>query len=74
MSEFILGFLIIAVAFIGLATSLFFKGQPLKGSCGGIANMKDGSSCEICGRTDPEQCNNQLNGPRQLQARISKNI
>ena len=53
MSEFILGFLIIAVAFIGLATSLFFKGQPLKGSCGGIANMKDGSSCEICGRTDP---------------------
>ena len=58
MSEFILGFLIIAVAFIGLATSLFFKGQPLKGSCGGIAKMKDGSSCEICGRTDPEQCNN----------------
>ena len=49
MNELILSFLIIAFAFTGLAVGLIFKNQPIKGSCGGMANLKDGSTCEICG-------------------------
>ena len=56
MNELILSFLIIAFAFTGLAVGLSFKNQPIKGSCGGMANLKDGSTCEICGRSDPENC------------------
>ena len=56
MNELILSFLIIAFAFTGLAVCLIFKNQPIKGSCGGMANLKDGSTCEICGRSDPENC------------------
>ena len=56
MNELILSFLIIAFAFTGLAVGLIFKNQPIKGSCGGMANLKDGSTCEICGRSDPENC------------------
>jgi hypothetical protein len=58
MNEFILGFIVICVAFIGLALGLIIKNQPIKGSCGGIANLNDGSTCDICGRSDPSNCNN----------------
>ena len=58
MNEFILGFIVIAVAFLGLAIGLIVKKQPIKGSCGGIANLTDSSSCDICGRSDPSNCNN----------------
>jgi hypothetical protein len=47
-----------SVAFIGLAIGLIIKNQPIKGSCGGIANLTDGSTCDICGRSDPSNCNN----------------
>ena len=56
MNELILSFLIIAFAFTGLAVGLIFKNQPIKGSCGGMANLNNGSACEICGRSDPENC------------------
>ena len=56
MNELILSFLIIAFAFTGLAIGLIFKNQPIKGSCGGMANLDDRSTCEICGRSDPQSC------------------
>ena len=56
MNELILSFLIISFAFTGLALGLILKNKPIKGSCGGMANTQDGSSCEICGRSDPENC------------------
>ena len=56
MNELILSFLIIAFAFTGLAIGLIFKNQPIKGSCGGMANLEDGSTCEICGSSDPQSC------------------
>ena len=56
MNELILSFLIIAFAFTGLAIGLIFKTQPIKGSCGGMANLEDGSTCEICGSPDPQSC------------------
>ena len=47
MSELILGFLIIAFAFTGLAIGLIFKNQPIKGSCGGMANLDSGTECQL---------------------------
>ena len=56
MNELLLSFLIIAFAFTGLAIGLIIRNQPIKGSCGGMANLDDGSVCEICGRPDPDNC------------------
>tara|TARA_B000000477_G_scaffold63218_1_gene53053 strand:- start:83 stop:259 length:177 start_codon:yes stop_codon:yes gene_type:complete len=57
MSDLILGFIIIVLAFTGLSIGLIFRNQPIKGSCGGMANLNSGSECKICGRTDPQSCN-----------------
>ena len=57
MNEFILGFIVISIAFFCLAIGLILRNQPIKGSCGGIANLNDGSTCEICGRSDTSNCN-----------------
>ncbi len=56
MSELFLSFLIILIAFFGIAIGLIFRNQPIKGSCGGMANLENGSTCDICGRTDPQNC------------------
>tara|TARA_E500000331_G_C16615960_1_gene437987 strand:- start:65 stop:241 length:177 start_codon:yes stop_codon:yes gene_type:complete len=56
MSTFISAFIIICLAFLGLAIGLILKNQPIKGSCGGMANLEEGSECQICGRTDPQSC------------------
>ena len=56
MSELIIAFLIIGLAFTGLSIGLILRNQPIKGSCGGMANLQDGSACEICGTTDPNSC------------------
>ena len=56
MSELFLSFLIILIALFGIAIGLIFRNQPIKGSCGGMANLENGSTCDICGRTDPQNC------------------
>tara|TARA_B100000927_G_scaffold217618_1_gene177772 strand:- start:1491 stop:1670 length:180 start_codon:yes stop_codon:yes gene_type:complete len=56
MNELIIAFLLIGLAFTGLSIGLILRNQPIKGSCGGMANLQDGSACEICGRTDPNSC------------------
>ena len=56
MNDLILGFIIIAVSFTGLAIGLILRNEPIKGSCGGMANLEQGSPCQICGRTEIESC------------------
>ena len=56
MITFISAFIVIGLAFLGLAIGLILKNQPIKGSCGGMANLDEGSECQICGRTDPQSC------------------
>ena len=56
MSELIIAFLIIALAFAGLSIGLILRNQPIKGSCGGMGNLQEGASCEICCTTDPNSC------------------
>ena len=56
MSDLILGFFVIGLSFAGLAIGLILKNEPIKGSCGGMANLDDGSPCQICGRSDTKAC------------------
>tara|TARA_E500000075_G_C6948161_1_gene298140 strand:- start:950 stop:1126 length:177 start_codon:yes stop_codon:yes gene_type:complete len=56
MSTFLSAFIVIGLAFFGLAIGLILKNQPIKGSCGGMANLDEGSECQICGRTDHQSC------------------
>tara|TARA_B100001094_G_C18072811_1_gene741017 strand:- start:94 stop:270 length:177 start_codon:yes stop_codon:yes gene_type:complete len=58
MNELLLGFIIISFSFIGLALGLILRSQPIKGSCGGMANLEAGAECQICGRSDPTTCKN----------------
>ena len=59
MNEIFLGFVIISIAFAGLAVGLIIKNKPIKGSCGGLANIDESGSCTICGRSDPTNCSTQ---------------
>ena len=56
MSDLFLGFIVIALSFSGLALGLILRNEPIKGSCGGMANLEEGAPCQICGRTDTEVC------------------
>lgn len=56
MNTLLVTFIIMALSFIGLALGLILRNQPIKGSCGGMANLESGSPCQICGRTDPSNC------------------
>ena len=56
MNTLLVTFIIMALSFLGLALGLILRNQPIKGSCGGMANLESGSPCQICGRTDPSNC------------------
>ncbi len=43
------------IFFLFMATGLILKGQPLKGSCGGVAKLMGNEDCEWCGG-DPNKC------------------
>lgn len=43
------------IFFLFMATGLLLKGQPLKGSCGGVAKLMGNEDCEWCGG-DPNKC------------------
>lgn len=43
------------IFFISMALGLMLKGQPLKGSCGGVAKLMGNDDCEICGG-NPNKC------------------
>jgi len=52
MIEIILGVLLLFTSFALLAIGVIANNKPIAGSCGGIANMDDGTPCQICGRTE----------------------
>ena len=56
MNTLLVTFIIMALSFVGLALGLILRNQPIKGTCGGMANLESGSPCQICGRTDPSNC------------------
>lgn len=53
--ELVLAFLLFALFFAGMSIGLVFRNKPLKGSCGGVANLMGNTECEFCGG-DPNKC------------------
>lgn len=49
MTTLILSFVLICLAMAGLSAGILLGGKPIQGSCGGLNNFSDGSSCELCG-------------------------
>ena len=56
MIEFFTVFLLIAISFAAIAIGVIVKNKPISGSCGGLANIEDGTPCQICGRTTIGDC------------------
>ncbi len=44
MTEFVLSFIFMLIAFVGLAVGILLGRAPIKGSCGGV-NQQPGASC-----------------------------
>ena len=55
MNTFIATFIVIGIAFSGLAIGLILRNKPIEGSCGGVMTSEDGS-CSICGKTEMNTC------------------
>lgn len=56
MAEFIAAFVVFAVALAGMAIGVILSRKRLKGSCGGVANLRDEHGrtlCEAC--TNPSR-------------------
>lgn len=53
--EIILAIAAFLIFFVSMAVGLLLKGQPLKGSCGGVATLMGNDECQICGG-NPNKC------------------
>ena len=58
MIEFLSVFLLIAISFAAISVGVILKNKPLEGSCGGMAKLEEGASCQIRGRTNTGGCEN----------------
>ena len=56
MIEFLTVLSLVTISFAALAIGVIFKNKPITGSCGGMANLEDGTPCKICGRTTIGDC------------------
>lgn len=58
---FFVTFTVFVLFFLFMGVGYIFKKQPLKGSCGGVANLMGDEYCQFCGN-DPNKCDgNQAN-------------
>ncbi len=55
---FIITFGVFVLFFLFMSISYFVKKRPLKGSCGGVANLMGDEKCQFCG-DDPNKCSKQ---------------
>ena len=55
MSTFLGTFIVIGIAFTGLASGLIITNKPIEGSCGGVMTSKDGV-CHMCAKTEMNSC------------------
>lgn len=51
ITVFIITFIVMSLAAMGLAIGWLVTGRELKGSCGGLSNVP-GVKCDICGRSE----------------------
>lgn len=48
-------FTVFVLFFLFMGVGYLIKKQPLKGSCGGVANLMGDEYCQFCGN-DPNKC------------------
>lgn len=46
---------VVGLLFAAMAVGVIFSNKPIKGSCGGLANIGIEGECEICGG-NPSKC------------------
>lgn len=51
----VITFTVFVLFFLMMGIGYMFKKQPLKGSCGGVANLMGDERCSFCG-DDPNKC------------------
>lgn len=54
---FFVTFGVFVLFFLFMGVGYMVKKQPLKGSCGGVANLMGDEYCQFCGN-DPNKCEN----------------
>lgn len=67
---FIVTFGVFALFFLFMGVGYLMKKQPLKGSCGGVANLMGDEYCQFCGN-DPNKCESQAKLSAETQAKAS---
>lgn len=72
---FVVTFGVFMLFFLFMGIGYLVKKQPLKGSCGGVANLMGDEYCQFCGN-DPNKCENQSNNPDNLEKlnKIAKEV
>lgn len=60
MEVFFISLVVFGLVITGMAVGAFVAKKPIKGTCGGLNNLKDrldgeGAPCEICGATPAQQ-------------------
>jgi hypothetical protein len=60
MLTVVLTFMLLIFIVLGMAIGVIFRGQPIKGSCGGIASLGMSEGCDICGG-DKNKCDTSIN-------------
>jgi len=49
--------IVVALAVLGLAVGVILRNRPIRGSCGGLANLRDNDGnlmCEACDHPTPD--------------------
>ncbi len=57
MTEFLLALAVFVLAITGMSIGVIIRNKSIKGSCGGLANLRDEhgrSMCEACTKPSPE--------------------
>lgn len=57
MTEFLLALVVFVLAITGMSVGVIIRNKSIKGSCGGLANLRDEhgrSMCEACTKPSPE--------------------
>lgn len=68
---FFITFGVLVLFFLFMGIGYIFKKQPLKGSCGGVANLMGDEYCQFCGN-DPNKCESSQAEMHQIQEKASK--
>ena len=75
METFVLAFIILILAVLGMSVGVILSGRTIKGSCGGLNAISDADKCVVCSKDiDPNSpLKERLNCPRvsKMQKRLA---